>query len=269
MIAAARGTGWLWPRAVDLHAYWTAGLAAPYGAVRPGEIGAYFYSPAFTQALEPLRVLPFPIVLGIWTGAALLVLRWATPLGWPLLLLIFSTEIVCANIHLFLAAMVVVGFRWPWTWSFALLTKVTPGVGLLWFAVRREWRSLVIALGATTAIAAASFALAPGLWIDYLRMLVSAQGENVATGLYVPIPIWVRLPLAALLVAWGARTDRRWTVAVAVACAEPVMWLTALSILVGIPILRRRQPTQTTAGAPARVALTWRPRLASAATTTP
>ena len=42
---------------------------------------------------------------------------------------------------------IVLGFRWPFTWAFVLLTKVTPGVGLLWFAVRREWRSLAIALG--------------------------------------------------------------------------------------------------------------------------
>ena len=67
-----------------------------------------------------------------------------------------SQEILIGNIHLLLAAAIVLGFRWPGTWAFVLLTKVTPGVGLLWFAVRREWRSLGIALGATAAIVAVS-----------------------------------------------------------------------------------------------------------------
>ncbi len=56
------------------------------------------------------------------------------------------------NVHMLLALAIVLGFRWPATWSFVLLTKVTPGIGLLWFAVRREWRSLAIALGATAVL---------------------------------------------------------------------------------------------------------------------
>ncbi len=49
-----------------------------------------------------------------------------------------------------------IGFRYPAAWSLILLTKITPGIGLLWFAVRREWRALAIALGATAAIASVS-----------------------------------------------------------------------------------------------------------------
>ena len=70
-------------------------------------------------------------------------------------------ELAGGNIHLLLAAAIVLGFRWPWTWSLVLLTKITPGIGLLWFVVRREWRNLTIALGGTAAIVAVSFVL-PG-----------------------------------------------------------------------------------------------------------
>ena len=40
------------------------------------------------------------------------------------------SEISLGNIHIFLALVTVFGLRWPWLWSFVLLTKVTPGVGL-------------------------------------------------------------------------------------------------------------------------------------------
>ena len=42
--------------------------------------------------------------------------------------------------------------RHPAAWAFPLLTKVTTGVGVLWFAFRRDWRSLGIAIGATAVI---------------------------------------------------------------------------------------------------------------------
>ena len=55
--------------------------------------------------------------------------------------LLATVELAGGNISLLLAVAIVVGFRWPAAWAFVLLTKVTPGIGLLWFVVRREWRS--------------------------------------------------------------------------------------------------------------------------------
>jgi hypothetical protein len=55
----------------------------------------------------------------------------------------------------------------------------------------------------------------------------------------VPIPLAVRLPLAAGLVAWGARTGRTWTLPASAALALPVLWLAGFSILAAIPALRR------------------------------
>jgi hypothetical protein len=121
-----------------------------------------------------------------------------------------------------------------------LLTKVTPGIGLLWFGVRREWRHLVIALGVTLAVVAVGFVLAPTAWLEWVRSLQQTEpsiGPNV-----IAIPLAPRLVAAALLVTWGARTNRRWTVVVAAALAVPTLWSHSLSMLVGIVALRRGMP---------------------------
>jgi hypothetical protein len=124
---------------------------------------------------------------------------------------------------MFLAAAIAAGFRYPATWAFVLLTKVTPGIGLLWFAVRREWRSVGIALAATILIAALSIALAPRLWFEWFDYLRSSQQPTAMTAL--PIPLLWRLPFAIALVIWGARTNRRWTVPLAAWLALPVLWI--------------------------------------------
>jgi hypothetical protein len=226
--------------AVDAHAYFFADSGNLY--TRPvGVIDAYVYSPAFSQAIEPLRWLGFDGFLTAWrlveTGALALL---AGPLTGPLLFVYpVALEIGTGNVQLVLALAVVAGFRWPAAWSLVLLTKVTPGVGLLWFAVRREWRKLGIALGATAAIAAASFAVAPGDWIDWIRYLTGAQ-ETPAALTLVTAPLWARLLAAGALVVWGARTDRRWTVLVGAFLALPVLWFSSLSMLVGLWALRGR-----------------------------
>ena len=88
-----------------------------------------------------------------------------------------AIELNAANINLLIVAAVLVGFRAPWMWAFIALTKVTPGVGMLWFAVRREWRSFVIATGATAAIVVASWLVSPHMWDAYVR----ASGANRTT----------------------------------------------------------------------------------------
>jgi hypothetical protein len=166
---------------------------------------------------------------------------------WALALLavpVFAVELFIGNIHLLLALAIVLGFRWPAAWSLVLLTKVTPGVGLLWFAVRREWRALAIALGATVAIAAVSVVLMPGLWSEWLRSLTQTSEPGSANTVAIPLPL--RVAVAALLVIWGARTDRRWTVVVAATISIPVLWLNGLAMLAGVVALRRGFPERLT-----------------------
>jgi hypothetical protein len=230
----------LLPFAVDAHAYWAANPLDPYSGAALSDFDAYFYSPAFTQAIWPLHWLPWPVFAGLWTAAIVVAFRWLSGLWLGLVMLLppVFIEVAMGNIHAFIAVAIVIGFRWPATWAFVLLTKVTPGVGVLWFAVRREWRNLAIVLGATAAIVAVSLAIKPSLWSEWIDVLVSrSSGPNTA-GIWGAIPLLARLPVAAIIVIWAARTDRRWLVPVAAVIAMPVMWPNSYSVLVAvIPLL--------------------------------
>ncbi len=237
--------GRLWGTGQDARCYWQASLADPYLHSDWNDPIAYVYSPAFLQVVSPLTALPWEAFMAAWTALLLAAVRFLT--GPRLLLagLLFpftAMEVAGGNVSLLLAAAIVLGFRWPWTWSLVLLTKITPGIGLLWFAVRREWRSLAIALGATAAIVAVSFALAPGLWSRWVDV-VTANLASGRTGTWasLPVPLWIRGPIAVAIVVWGARTDRRWAVPVASMVALPALWYGGVSMLLAvIPLLPGR-----------------------------
>lgn len=239
--------------AYDAHAYWSMSPANPYADAVAGRTDAFLYSPAWVQAFTPLTHLPWQLFLAGWTFLLFATLVWLAR-GWTVLLLLVpavASEVGSGNIHLLIAAAIVLGFRWPWTWSLVLLTKVTPGIGLLWFAVRREWRNLGIALGATAALAAVSLAFAPDLWRQWIHVLQTNGGSNGSsagwglTSSAILVPLVLRLPLAAAIVAWGAWTDRRWTVPLAAFLALPILWILGFSLLVGmIPLLRGSEPPE-------------------------
>ena len=51
----------------------------------------------------------------------------------------------------------------------------------------------------------------------------------------------MRFPIAVVVVVWGARTNRRWTVPVASMLALPALWYGGLSMLLAvIPLLPGR-----------------------------
>jgi hypothetical protein len=228
----------------DSYAYWVVDAFHPYQAAL-GTIGSFTYSPAFALAASPVHLLPFNLFFLLWDSFLIVNLVWLTgrlSLAW-LLFLPVSLELYHGNVHLLLATVCVLGFDYPALWSIGILTKVTPGVSLLWFAVRREWRSLAVALGATAAISAVSFAIAPGAWLDWVQFLrSSSEAGPQVNGTYESLlpPLWLRLAVAAALVVWGARTDRRWVVPVAVAVSMPVIWPTTPALLVAVPRLRRQ-----------------------------
>lgn len=222
----------------DAHAYWMA-RGDLYGDAVVGGPDAYLYSPAFAQALAPLQLLPWDAFHALWAAvtAGALVLMLGPLAALAMAVPPVAQEVLTLNVHLLIALAIVAGFRYPWAWAFVLLTKVLPGIGLLWFAVRGEWRNLAIALGATAAIVAVSFALAPSLWFDWIDVLLRSRAGT--SGFLVPIALPVRLALAVVLVVWGARTDRRWTVPVAASFALPVMWIAGLAVMVGaVPLSR-------------------------------
>ena len=225
----------------DALVYWAVDPSDPYAGSQLGGENAYLYSPAFAQGFAIFRVLPREVFVVAWIAILAVTAVWlARP--WPAALLVLawpvSQEVLIGNIHLLLAAAIVLGFRWPGAWAFVLLTKVTPGVGLLWFVVRREWRHLAIALGATAAIAGVSYALAPLLWADWIEFLQAAGGDGGSI-------LLIRLVVAAAVVTWGARTDRAWTVPLAGMIGLPFIWSDSFSMLLGCVALSRWQPSPT------------------------
>jgi hypothetical protein len=267
VFAAALFLGFV-PLSVDGHAYWAADPVHPYNFGGLYTQDAYFYSPVFTQLLGPLHALPWPVFAGLWTLVLAAILTWLGGRwsGYVLLIPFVAIELAMGNIHILMAGAIVAGFRWPAAWAFILLTKVTPGVGLFWFLVRHEWRSLAIALAVTAALAAASFAFAPTLWADWIAVLRTTQSNPVRPATpfdFIPLP--ARIVIAAGLVVWGARSDRRWIVPIAATLALPVVYLNGLAVLVAAPYLwtsdrERRQsarhtaaiasPTRTATGSP-------------------
>jgi hypothetical protein len=220
---------------VDARAYWQVDLAHPYLTSGVGDVSAYLYSPAFAQVMAPFSLLPFPAFDALWTALLLVVCAWLIrPWPWAglMLLLPISYELLVGNVNFLIAAAIVLGFRAPAAWAFPILTKVTPGLGVLWFAVRREWRALGLALGGTAAVVAVSFALVPSAWSDWFAFLLASPGRSQ---LLVP-----RTAIAAVLVAFGAATGRRWLVPVAIWLALPIVWVNSWVILLAAIRLRGR-----------------------------
>src|SRR5437773_6537962 len=230
----------------DALSYYLYGIDNPYWLAH-GTMGSFVYSPIAARLFQLDSLLPFWQFLWLWT--ALLVgtvlwlggrRRWLWILAFPPVAL----ELYHGNVHLLIAAAIALGFRYPVAWVFVLVTKVTPGVGLLWFAVRREWRSLGIALGATAIVAAVSFLFGPpGTWQQWLDVLTANATRPIDSG-SLPIPLMVRLPLALVVIAWAAAGNRRWALPIGCLLALPVIWYGSLSLLVaivplvGIPGLR-------------------------------
>ena len=237
--------GRLWGTGQDARCYWQATLANPYLHSDWTDPIAYVYSPAFLQLVSPLTALPWQAFMAVWTALLIAAVRFLTGprlLAAGLLFPFAAMEVAGGNVSLLLAVAIVVGFRWPAAWALVLLTKLTPGIGLLWFAVRREWRSLAIALGATAAIVAVSVVLLPDQWRAWVDVVIRNAGKG-GTWASLPVPLWIRLPIAIAVVVWGARTDRRWTVPVASMLALPALWYGGISMLLAvIPLLPDRRP---------------------------
>jgi len=227
----------------DTHSYWAVNAADPY-AVPYGAVDAFSYSPAVASVFQFARVLPFPVFYGLWTAMLIGIVLWLVPRRWWALAIVGALfELFIGNVHLVIAGGMVLGLtRTAAWWSMPILLKATPGVGLVWHLARHEWRQLIEAAGITLLFAAISFVVAPTLWSEWLRYLTASSGvESVTSELIdnrIGILLIVRLPFAALVIAYAARSDRRWLVAVGVLLATPALWITAAVVLYAIPRLR-------------------------------
>lgn len=223
----------------DSHAYWAVNPADPYRNASLGGEDAFLYAPVIAQLLGPFTLLPFD-VFRVLLGAVSLGALTAVGAAYTLVVPGVVEDLIRGNIHVLLAVAVIAGFRLPGAWTFVLLTKVTPGIGLVWFALRREWRALVQVAVVTTAIVAISMAVGGiGLWGDWIRLLLGNAGtDRTYEYLFFAMPpLWVRLPFALAVVVWAALTSRRWAVPVACFLALPVIWPSGFALLAAVPPL--------------------------------
>jgi hypothetical protein len=131
-----------------------------------------------------------------------------------------------------------------------ILTKVTPAVGLLWFAVRREWRRLGVAVGATVGVVAVTWPFVGDLWPAWIELVRDAVPRAADLSFTVlRLPLVVRVVVASGIVIVAAWQGWRWAVPIAVLTALPAVWYTGLSMLLAVvPLLRPDQESPTVMG---------------------
>jgi hypothetical protein len=242
---------WLWlvlsearPSVVDATVYWRLDLDHLYDESVVNRVGAYLYSPAFAQVGEPFTFLRWTVWYGAWTLLSVVALAWMLGPAAALMTLAFplvGAALWSGNIHFLTAASAVIAVgHASVAWAFPLLTKVTPGIGILWHAVRGEWRALAIAVAATLAVAGASYIIAPELWGEWAAVLrTSSTAPPVNT--LLPLPLAARLVLAVGVVAFGALRGWAWLVPVGMVIAQPVFWTAGIVVLVAcVPLSRLR-----------------------------
>jgi hypothetical protein len=226
---------------VDAFQYWKADPNNLYPHPELLHENGYNYSPAFELVIGWSRLLDLPAFAAIWRAMLLIALVWlAGPFTFLVLFTVpVASEVNAANIQLLLAAGIVLGFRggpWAATWAFVLLTKVTPGVGLLWFALRRRWRDLAVAITVTLVIVGVTFVIWPDRWFGWARLLLEGSPPPVPP---YNLPLLPRLPAATVIVVLGAWRGWRWPVVVAGMLALPAFFALSPSMLVGVlPFLR-------------------------------
>lgn len=239
LVILSGSTPWL---GVDAHNYWVARLPNPYPTTY-GPENVFVLSPVVAQLLQPLTLLPWPAFLALVTASNLLALyllvgRWAV-------LAIFlppvAIEMFAGNINLWLAVVLVYALRWPALWAVPLLTKIAPGIGILWHVFRGEWRPMAVAAVTTGILVVASAVIAPdawGYWFTFLRGNAGLPPPVDA----VALPFLPRLAVAVVVMAAAARTGRAWMIPVATVLATPVIWPATFCLLLAIPKLEGGRP---------------------------
>jgi hypothetical protein len=221
----------------DGYMFWAPPASDPYGweGTPVAEVYQYRYSPAFLFILTPIRALP-------WTGfavawfllhiAVLLYLRMPWMIVWPGVI----DDIVRGNSVTFIALACVLALRGQgWAWSYAFLTKVTPGVGVIWHLVRREWHRLAWAIGSTAAIMAIGFLASPSIWSDWIASLTRAPGNYLTVNWLAPLPF--RLGAAVLVIGWAAYRSKAWLVPIGMIIGLPGLWPSSFALVLASVVL--------------------------------
>jgi hypothetical protein len=243
---------------IDAAIYWATDPAHPYPLAwgSGGTTSAYIYPPPFALLIGLLHPVGWQVFIVVFTTSTWWAFWYCTRAWAPVVLVVSLLAIpwtgggvlgylFLGNVQILMAAAVVASIRASPAWAAVpLLTKLT-GIPLVWYAARREWRQLGIAVTATGAVVLGTMLVAPGIWGDFVSFVATNRIEQSAVPL-VPVAFPVRLALAVTLVAWGGMTDRRWTVPIGVGLAIPALyWWSFLAIWIGaIGVTWSAEPNQ-------------------------
>jgi hypothetical protein len=233
------------PLTSDANDYWMAWHGPLYDTAVSLTLAHFNYSPVAALAFWPLSQLPQTVFLVLWTSLGTAAYVWLLaplPLASRLPAIaagfLFSLN---GNIDWLLALVAVLGLRWPSLWLIALFTKVAPFIGFAWFAIRGEWRRVAQTAALAVVVTGISLVLLPGAWLTWIGMLGTLGREAAATPMYnslmPPIPLFLRLAAAIVLVWVAARRDRPVLLVFVLVLSQPDWHPWALGILAAVPRL--------------------------------
>jgi hypothetical protein len=217
----------------DVYAYWSVNPIDPYATTM--DFGAFHYAPPLAWPAIVIGQLPFEVVRLGWLAFSMAVLMWLTG-RWALAWLAFlpvSWELFHGNIHLQMAALLVVG------WS-AWLPLAKPSVIVVAIAdVAMRRRTALVPVLTALGVCAVSVVLQPATWADWIRHLL-AVSPDAGGDARIAVPWLVRLPAAAGLSFLAWRLGRTWLLAPALVLSLPILWFHGLALLAAVPRLWTR-----------------------------
>ena len=212
-------------------------LADPYAVHDYASGQGFYYAPPVALAMRALALFGPHLFAATLVAIGLGALLWIGG-RWAWALLLFPPvwwDLSSGNVNILLGAATVAMVARPGWVAPLVLTKVTPGVVGLWWAVRGEWGAVRQAALVTGAIVVVSAVIVPGWWVAWAQGLLSNGAGYTGPGYFtIPLPVVPRLAAAVLLVVWGARTGRPWVLPLAGCLALPVLWWTGLAMLAGM-----------------------------------
>ena len=232
----------------DAYAYWSVDQADPYG-VPWGVMGAFPYSPPIVRLCAPFAALPFWQFLWLWTALLVGTAIWlggrpvrpdpvrlrvpagrarAVPRQHPPAHRGGDRPRVPVPVDLVLRAA-----HEGDPGGGPGLVRRAPGVEAPADRARRDRRPSRGSRSCSTRRRGQQ-------WLEF-NLGNTASGAP-ANQFSIAIPLWIRLPAALALVAWGGLTDRRWTVPAAATLALPALWPAGLAVLAALWPIQQRRP---------------------------
>jgi len=217
---------------VDLVAYIRAGSAiregGPVYTTGIATTAAFLYPPTWAVLFAPLSLLPGALLQAAIMALDVLVLRYVLGTWWAVGLMgLFPLTwfgLGSGNVDILIAGAIVAGWkRTSIPLAIMTFTKIAPAFAL----DLRRIREFVLACLILVAITIPWL----GLWPEYVRFLAA---QPAVAGTIIPIPWYLRLPFALLLLV----PRRPWTSALAAIMAIPNWyWYTSLILIAPLRLL--------------------------------